>query len=110
MVATLTRFDGTANSCGKLGLPQTTTFPSERMARDSKAPAAIATTLLRFEGTGKLLVRPHWMTVPLARKATLCEPPAATATIFVAEAGTLVWPLLLLPQEMTVPSARRART
>ena len=37
-------------------------------------------------------------------------PPAATATMLLAEEGTLVWLLLLKPQATTEPSGRSART
>jgi hypothetical protein len=50
---------------------------------------------------GTLLIDPQEMTEPSDLKARLWYQPAATAMTFVAEAGTVVWPCVLLPHAIT---------
>src|SRR6185295_8594825 len=56
-----------------------------------------------------LALSPQTATVPLARSARLCSPPAATATTLLRPGGTFVSPKSLQPQATTVPSAFSAR-
>src|ERR1051326_3966389 len=98
--------------------PQTTTVPSLLRAMlyaESMVPgspyAAMATTLVRFDGTlvSPSLPSPHAATVPSRRKARLWNGPAATSTTLLSPAGTLHCPLVLPPQAATVPLDLTAR-
>ena len=75
--------------------PHAATVPSLRSARVwlPVAPAAMSTTPARPAGTLAWPLRalpPHAATVPSARRATLCELPAATCTAVVTVAGMVI--------------------
>ena len=90
------------------------TVPLLRSARLWYQPAAMSvqTTPTRLGGSVRwpCELLPHATTVPPLVSARLCDMPAASFWNGAPTLGTLVWPLLLLPQPIRLPSLRRAMT